>query len=126
MLHQGAILAKVGETDAAVTNFPGTVALSNMGARLGLFEDLDRLLPRKERPTGVVFASATGFDDGAKALVKSYGPPTVILMGGREDGGWDVTSIRAGWRSTIWLRNSVSARLAPRRLYGEPFAPAAD
>ena len=51
-VHQGAISVKVGETDAAVTNFPGAVALSNMGARLGLFEDLDRLLPRKERRRG--------------------------------------------------------------------------
>ena len=61
------------------------------------------VLPRKERPTGVVFASASGFDDGAKALVKSYGPPTLILMGGREDGGWDVT-MPAAVRKTAWSK----------------------
>ena len=52
MITQGAISVKVDETDAAVTNFPGVVALSNMGTRLGLFEDLDEVLPRKERRRG--------------------------------------------------------------------------
>lgn len=48
------------------------------------------LLPARERPTSVVLASATGFSDEAKRLV-GMGPPTLILMGGRDDGGWDVT-----------------------------------
>ena len=49
MIRQRAISVQVGETDAAVTNFPGAVGLANLGERLGLFEDLDALLPRKER-----------------------------------------------------------------------------
>ena len=53
MIQQGAISVKVEETDAAVTNFPGVVALANLGHRLGLFEDLDTLLPSKERDRGL-------------------------------------------------------------------------
>ena len=49
------------------------------------------LLPQRERPTGVILASATGFTAEAKALVAAPGPASLILMGGREDGGWDVT-----------------------------------
>ena len=52
MIQQGSISVKVGETDAAVTNFPGVVARSNVGTRLQLFKDLDELLPRKERRRG--------------------------------------------------------------------------
>ncbi|MCH7872074.1 MAG: hypothetical protein IID33_10280, partial [Planctomycetes bacterium] len=78
---------------------PGPIGREQVLDALARFE----VLPRKERPTGVVFASATGFDDGAKALVKSYGPPTVILMGGREDGGWDVTMPEAV-RKTAWSK----------------------
>ena len=47
------------------------------------------LLPQRERPTDVVFASATGFTAEAKALVNAGGRPTLVLMGGRADGGWD-------------------------------------
>jgi len=50
-----------------------------------------QILPRRAQPTGVVLASATGFSDEAKALVQAMGPPTLVLMGGRADGGWDVT-----------------------------------
>lgn len=49
------------------------------------------LMPKREQPTGVVLASATGFTPAAKALAEASGTPTVILMGGRADGGWDVT-----------------------------------
>lgn len=49
------------------------------------------LLPQAIRPTGVVLASATGFTPEAKMLVEGAGPPTLVLMGGREDGGWDAT-----------------------------------
>lgn len=49
------------------------------------------LMPKREQPTGVVLASATGFTPTAKALAEASGTPTVILMGGRADGGWDVT-----------------------------------
>jgi hypothetical protein len=48
------------------------------------------VMPRKDQPTGVILASATGFTAEAKALAEASGTPTVILMGGREDGGWDV------------------------------------
>src|SRR4029077_1495618 len=49
------------------------------------------LLPRDQRPSAVVFASPTGFTQEAKALVHGAGARhTLILMGGREDGGWDV------------------------------------
>lgn len=58
MIPQQSISVKLGETDAAVTNFPGAVALSNMGARLGLFKDLDTLLPRKERCRGLSNSAA--------------------------------------------------------------------
>lgn len=49
------------------------------------------VLPRRERPSGVVLASATGFTPEAKALIERNTPPTLILIGGREDGGWDIT-----------------------------------
>jgi hypothetical protein len=46
------------ETDAAVTKFPGVVPLANLGERLGLFEELDRLLPQKERNRGLSNSAA--------------------------------------------------------------------
>lgn len=58
MIRQGAISVKLGETDAAVTNFPGVAPLANLGKRLGLFEDLDRLLPPKERDRGLANSAA--------------------------------------------------------------------
>jgi hypothetical protein len=61
MIRQGAISVKVGQTDAAVTNFPGVVPLANMAKRLGLLDDLDRLLPGKERARGLS-SSAAAFD----------------------------------------------------------------
>ena len=61
MIRQEAISVKVGETDAAVTNFPGVVALANLGRRLGVFSDLDELLPQKERARGLS-NSAAAFD----------------------------------------------------------------
>jgi len=48
------------------------------------------LLPQKDRPTAVVYASATGFTSEAQALVESRHPYSLVLMGGRPDGGWDV------------------------------------
>lgn len=62
------------------------------------------LLPRSERPTAVIFASATGFTPEAKALVSAPGPTRLILMNGRDDGGWDVAMPDA-------VRNSPWARL---------------
>jgi hypothetical protein len=52
MIRQGSISVKVAETDAAVTNFPGVVPLANLGERLGMFSDLESLLPSKERNRG--------------------------------------------------------------------------
>jgi hypothetical protein len=53
---------------------------------------LDRyeLLPGSQRPTAVVLASATGFTPEARALVGDSESPKLVLMGGRDDGGWDV------------------------------------
>jgi len=61
------------------------------------------LLPRQHRPSAVVFASATGFTPEAKALVHRGGTPTLILVGGREDGGWDV-EVPAGVARGPWRR----------------------
>jgi hypothetical protein len=53
---------------------------------------LDRyeLLPGSQRPTAVILASATGFTSEARAMVADSESPKLVLMGGREDGGWDV------------------------------------
>lgn len=48
------------------------------------------ILPRAQRPTAVVLASPTGFTASARAMVHTMGPPTLILLGGRSDGGWEV------------------------------------
>ena len=45
------------------------------------------LLPKDKQPTAAVFASPTGFTDEARALAHSGESPTLILLGGREDGG---------------------------------------
>jgi len=58
MIEQGAISVEVGETDAAVTNFPEVVPLANMAHGLGLFEDLDRLLAPKELDRGLANSAA--------------------------------------------------------------------
>lgn len=50
------------------------------------------LLPKNKKPSAVVLASATGFTSDAKALVNTAGEPSLILLDGREDGGWDLTS----------------------------------
>jgi hypothetical protein len=59
------------------------------------------LLPQRERPTAVVYASPTGFTSEAQALAETSGPPTLILMGGRADGGWDV-ALPAPVRNGPW------------------------
>ena len=61
MIRQGAISVKVCETERAITNFPGVVALANLAARLGVLEDLEDLLPAKERARGYA-NSAAAFD----------------------------------------------------------------
>lgn len=61
------------------------------------------ILPRRERPDAVVLASATGFSPEAMRLAESPGPPTLILLGAREDGGWDV-AMPASVRKSPWAR----------------------
>lgn len=61
MIRQSSISVKIGETDAAVTNFPGVVPLANLSQQLGVLEDLERLLPGKERARGYA-NSAAAFD----------------------------------------------------------------
>jgi hypothetical protein len=61
MIRQEGISVKLGETDAAVTSFPGVVPLANLAQRLGLWKDLDALLPPKERNRGLS-NSASVFD----------------------------------------------------------------
>ena len=61
------------------------------------------LLPHRDRPTGIIFASPTGFTPEAKSLAEGSGNPTVVLMGGREDGGWDVT-MPPRLRPTPWAK----------------------
>lgn len=62
-----------------------------------------KLLPEGKRPSAAVFASATGFTAEARALVHAGGSLTLILMGGREDGGWDV-ELPAAVRGTGWAQ----------------------
>ena len=61
------------------------------------------LIPQGERPSAVVFASATGFTQEASTLVNASGGPTLILMGGREDGGWDI-ELPDALRRSSWAR----------------------
>jgi len=84
MIRQEAISVKVDETDAAVTNFPGVVPLANLAKRLGLFDDLDRLLPQKERDRGLSNSAAV-FDLMCIAL--SGGGAIDDLAQLRQDGG---------------------------------------
>jgi|GEM_PF-800269 len=60
------------------------------------------ILPRKQRPSGVILASPTGFTPEARRIAERSGQPSVILMGGREDGGWDVAMPEAV-RSSHWV-----------------------
>lgn len=59
------------------------------------------VLPQRERPTAVALASATGFTAEARALVHRGDAPTLILLGGRPDGGWDI-EMPERLRSTGW------------------------
>ncbi|MBU0640680.1 MAG: hypothetical protein KKB50_17595 [Planctomycetes bacterium] len=78
---------------------PGPVGREQVLDALARYE----LLPRRERPTAAVFASATGFTAEARALVEAGGPPSLILMGGRADGGWDV-SLPPALRGSPWAK----------------------
>ena len=61
------------------------------------------LLPARERPSAVILASATGFSAEARAFAEGSGNPSVILMGGRADGGWDV-SLPPVVRKSAWAK----------------------
>ena len=41
-----------------MTNFPGVAPLANLGKRLGRFDDLDALLPGKQRDRGLANSAA--------------------------------------------------------------------
>jgi len=62
-----------------------------------------KLLPRRQRPTGIVLGSATGFTPEARRLVESVTDVSLVLVGGRNDGGWDVTLPRR-LEHTPWAR----------------------
>jgi len=77
-------------------------------APIGRAELLDalaryELLPQRERPTDVVFASPTGFTAEARALVHAGGRPNLILLGARDDGGWEV-ELPAAVAQHAWAR----------------------
>ncbi|MCA9242576.1 MAG: hypothetical protein KDA32_01375 [Phycisphaerales bacterium] len=48
------------------------------------------LIPTRLRPTGVILASPTGFTEEAQNLVESTNHLSLVLIGGRADGGWDI------------------------------------
>lgn len=60
-----------------------------------------KLLPKKHQPSMVVLASPTGFSAAAEQFAESNGDPPVVLLGGREDGGWDLT-LPSKLRNTPW------------------------
>ncbi len=77
------------------------------------------LLPHRQRPTAAVFASATGFTPEAAALASDSTNPTLILLGGREGGGWDINmpeSLRRGPWAKLFELESQDERLK-RLLY---------
>ncbi len=67
-------------------NSPGPVGCEEVLDALARYE----VMARRERPTAVVYASATGFTPDARALVNRGDAPTLVLLGGRADGGWDL------------------------------------
>jgi len=86
--------------DALLNNeTPGPVGREQVLDALASYE----LLPSRDKPSGVILASATGFTAEARSLAEGSGKPTLILMGGREDGGWDVTMPPAV-RKTPWAK----------------------
>lgn len=78
---------------------PAAVGRDQVLAALARYQ----LLPTASRPTSVLLASATGFSEAARALVHSTNEPRLILMSGRDDGGWDVEMPEATRRSP-WAR----------------------
>jgi hypothetical protein len=98
------------------------------GRPVGREEVLDALaryqvLPRGKRPTGVVFACASGFTDEARRLVESQpAEMSLVLVGGRADGGFDV-ALPGRLKGSPWAKlfelESQDARLARLRLHLE-------
>lgn len=78
---------------------PGPVGREQVLDALAAYE----VLPARHRPSGVVLASATGFTPEAESLVERSGGPTLVLLGGRADGGWDVT-LPAAVQKSAWAR----------------------
>lgn len=81
---RAAVLVNVEEL--ATERTPSPVSREQVLDALARYE----LLPSGQRPSAVVFASPTGFSPAARGLVNQRGGPSLILMGGRADGGWDV------------------------------------
>jgi hypothetical protein len=54
-----------------------------------------QLLPRDQQPTCVVLSSPTGFTADAKSLAETSDKVSIVLVGAREDGGWEVTLPKA-------------------------------
>ncbi len=75
-------------TAALVSDKPAPGPIGRDEAQYAL--DRYELLPSRQRPTAVILASLTGFTPEAKAMVGEHDSPRLILMGGREDGGWDI------------------------------------
>lgn len=48
------------------------------------------VMPRNGKPSIVVLGSASGFSDAAWDLARQPGPPHVVLISPRGDGGWDI------------------------------------
>ena len=67
MIRQMALSVVVGETNAVVTNSPGVAPLASLAHSLGVFQDLDHLLPRKERDRGLSSSAAGGGSGGGIA-----------------------------------------------------------
>ncbi len=59
------------------------------------------LIPSRLRPTGVILASPTGFTEEARNLVETTNHLSLVLVGGRPDGGWDITKPQR-LRGTKW------------------------
>ena len=85
---------------------PVTALLSNRKrgpvSREDVLDALARyeLMRHRERPDLVVFASLTGFTPEAEALAETAGN-RLVLMGARDDGGWDV-AMSAALRKSPW------------------------
>lgn len=78
---------------------PGPVGREEILDALARYEQL----PRGLRPTGVIFASATGFTAEARLMVQRGGLPSLILVGGRPDGGWDI-DLPENVKKSPWAR----------------------